>query len=170
MSDQPGTAPAPTVNVPPGWYPDGYTQRWWDGAQWGPQAPMQFQAAPQVDSNDKSLAMLAHLGMLVGGFILPLILYLISADQTRPLTREHAREALNFQITFLIVWIVGFIVMFSTLSFSIGTDSPPIPFFIIFPLMFILFFIAIALSIVGAVKASQGKSWRYPVALRLIKK
>jgi uncharacterized protein len=158
----------------PGWYHDGHSQRWWDGTQWGqyaPQQPFQYTgpATPPVDSNDKTLAVLAHLGMLFGGVIVPLIMYLIANDRERPMTRAHAREALNFQITFMIVYFGAFILLFAAIIPSMSSDQPPIAFFIVFPLIFVLWFIAIGFSIAAAIKASQGKPWRYPVSFRFIK-
>ncbi len=151
-------------SAPAGWYNDGHGHRWWDGTQWGPYAP----AAPGYDPNDKTFAILSHLGMLVGGFVPALVLYLISTDSNRPMTRWHAREALNFQITFTIVWLIGFALMFGSIVSSAATESIPFGVFI-FPLMFLLYGGAMVLSVIGSIRASQLKQWRYPVSIRFIK-
>jgi uncharacterized protein len=165
QSTQP-TSP-PTTSPPPGWYPEGQFMRWWDGASWGPYAPTSPQGG--TASNDRTMAIFSHLGFLAGGFVIPLILYAISGDQAHPQTRYHAREALNFHITFMIVWFAMFTVMFGSLVFSASQNQAPYG-FILFPLMFVAMFANIGLSILGAVKASAGVAWRYPVSLRLIKK
>lgn len=158
--------------IPAGWYFDGLTQRWWDGAAWGPAAP---------DSNDRTLATLSHLGALMGGPILPLILYLISDDERRPETRHHGREALNFQLTFLAAYFIGFIVMFLGLGAGglLGTSQDPAAigvgvgvgvtvFFISFALIFAVAIGGFVFAIVGAVQANKGVRYRYPLCIRFI--
>jgi uncharacterized protein len=151
--------------APPGWYFDGHATRWWDGAQWGVYAPT---SAPGVDSNDKTLAVLAHLGTFVGGFILPLIFYLISNEQNRPMTRWHAREALNFQITFLIAYLLGFAVFMVAIIGSASSESAAFG-LLAFPLLFLILGGSWVMSIIGAIKASKNEQWRYPVCIRFVK-
>ena len=149
----------------PGWYPEPGTShlRWWDGSTWGPYAPSQ---APP----DKTLAVLSHLGAVIGGFILPLIIYL-TAGKRDAYIRHHSAEALNFQLTWLIGFLTAFVLMFSTLFATAGLDSsePPVGFFIIFPFIFVIQGIGLVFSIMGAVKAGGGKLWRYPVSIRFVK-
>ncbi len=52
-------------------------------------------AAPHERRHDeKTLAILSHLGPILGGFVLPLVLFLVAKD--KPYVRHHACEALNF--------------------------------------------------------------------------
>ncbi len=140
--------------------------RWWDGSAWGPYAPT---APPTGPSNsDRTMAIFSHLGFLAGGFILPLIMYVISGDQLHPQTRNHAREALNFQITFMIAWFGMFALFFGSIVISASSSSPPFG-LVVFPLLFVVMAANIGLSIVGATRAASGSSWRYPVCLRLIR-
>ena len=44
--------------------------------------------------------MLSHLGPLFGGFVLPLVMFLVAKD--KPYVRHHACEALNFAITLIV--------------------------------------------------------------------
>ncbi len=157
----------------PGWYFDGRAQRWWDGVGWGPLAP---------DSNDRTLATLSHLGVVFGGFMLPLVLFLISDDETRPETRHHAREALNFQLTFLAVYMVGFVAMFTGLAASglIGASGEPDAigagvgigfglFFVFFALIFAVSIASIVFGIIGAVRANNGVRYEYPLCIRFVR-
>ena len=162
----------PPRSIAPGWYFDGLTQRWWDGVAWGPVAP---------DSDDRTLATLSHLGSLLGGPILPLVMYLLSDDERRPETRHHAREALNFQLTFLAVYFLGFILMFIGLGTGglLGTSQDPatigagvgfgvIVFFASFALIFAVAIGAFVFGVIGAVQANKGIRYRYPLCIRFI--
>ena len=154
--------------TPPGWYATAYGWQWWDGAQWYP--PM-----PQGNGSDeKTFAILSHLGAFLGGIILPLVFFLLSKD--KPYARHHSCEALNFQITYLIAVIGGFAIMFGGFgvfaALSANSDSGA-GFFVTFMIGFGLMMVAAightVLSIVGAVKASQMEWWRYPVSIRFVK-
>ncbi len=155
----------PGSSAPPGWYRDhtGYA-RWWDGTQWGPYAPP---PPPRRDSS-QTLSVLSHLGTVAGGVILPLAVYL-SEGKKNSFVRHHAREALNFQLTFLIAYLGCFLLYFGSFILSLARDDSFPGFFFPFPLMFLVWFGAIGFSIMGAVRASQGQWWRYPVAIRFLK-
>jgi uncharacterized protein len=185
MVDQPPPPAPPSAqsvrSTPPGWYFDGQSQRWWDGGSWGP-------AAPPVDrtNDDKTLSILAHGGMLAGGFILPLVLYLISNDRERPETRWHAREALNFQITFILVFMVTYFAGFALLIAGFGVSGffPTEPgdeissgagagiglgFFAFFALIFGAMVANVVFSIIGALRANNGVRWKYPIRIPFVK-
>ncbi len=112
--------------------------------------------APEIQpanvSDEKSLAMLAHILGFVTGWLGPLILYLTANE--KPFAKRQAQEALNFQITVLIGMIVGGILT----------------------MVLIGIFVIIAVSIVdliycimAAMAVNKGEDYRYPFALRLIK-
>lgn len=164
----------PASTPPPGWYHDGNVMRWWDGEVWGPAAP---DAGPSSD--DRTFSILSHAGALVGGFVVPLVFYVVSDDETRPQTRWHAREALNFQITFMLVYLVSFVVFFVGLALAgvFGTTesnaAAGVGFAVTMGLFFIFVFGAVIVnyvfSIIAAVRASQGIRWKYPVNIRFVK-
>ena len=148
----------------PGWYFDGTHQRWWDGNAWGP---------IQTSSDDGTLATLAHLGALFGGFILPLIMYVISKDGKRPETRYHAREALNFQLTFLVVYIPAVILYVVLIIGQAGNGGDDSGFFVVFGL-FMLFAVAasitaVVLGVRAGLRANKGERYRYPICIRFVK-
>ena len=148
--------------------------RWWDGAAWGPVAPGGGPA-----SNDRTLSILAHGGVVVGGFVLPLVFYLIADDETRPETRWHAREALNFQLTFLAAYLGAFIVFFVGLAASgvFGASGSEAGAGIGFGLSFVVFFavvfgaviLNIVFSVIGAMRANAGIRWRYPLRIPFVR-
>jgi uncharacterized Tic20 family protein len=157
MSDEP--------NVPAGWYPtpDG-SQRYWDGSQWtghvaptspGPAVP----AGGAPTSDERTMAMLAHLLGLFASFLGPLIIYLVKKDES-PFVRDQAGEALNFAITVAIFSTAYVIVSFILLFVLVG--------FVLFLLLpFLLIGVAV-LHIIAAVSANRGEYYRYPLTLRFI--
>ncbi len=108
----------------------------------------------QAPSNDdRNLAMLAHLLGIVSGFIGALIIWLIKKDQSAYID-EQGKEALNFQITMVIAYVASWILMFVLIGMLL------IPLLMIVNLVF---------CILAAVAVSKGESYKYPVALRLLK-
>lgn len=123
-------------------------------------------AVPLTAAEDKQWASFAHFGGVLG--ILPsLIIFLVFKDRGEK-TRQESKEALNWQITFTGAWvilnIVGFII--TQIAYSVG-------FYFIAPaggwLIFLLWVANIVFSIMGGVRVNGGGSYRYPVAVRLIK-
>jgi uncharacterized Tic20 family protein len=155
-----------TGGAPPGWYGTDQGWRWWDGHAWGPLAPP---PVPEEESG-KSMAILSHLGIILGGFILPLVIY-CTEGKRNGFVRDHSREALNFQITFGILWIGGFVLFFVTMvaTASVSRTGPPGVFFLVFPLMMGLWALGIVCSVLGAVRAGNGRRYRYPVSIRFVR-
>ena len=181
MADMQPPASIPPVTldpsgVPPGWYLDGQAMRWWDGSAWGPYAPN----SPQ-NSDDRTLAMLSHGGVLIGGFIVPLVMYLIANNEQRPNTRFHAREALNFQLTFLTVYLSSFILLFVGIAagggFAEQGDTLNGGAAVALVVSLGVFFVAIitmvvlnfVFSIKGIIRASEGVQWKYPFRIAFVK-
>ncbi len=163
------TAPEPPQapsNVPPGWYPEpgSGSLRWWNGVDWGPYSPDGF-VGPS-----RTAATIAHLGCVLGGFIVPLIIYLVS-DKSDRFTRDSAREALNFQLTFLIVFVPGFIAMLilGALFARISDALVVIPILVGICAVLASTIANYAWGIIGAVRVSRGEQYRYPLCIRLIK-
>ena len=161
--DAPAAAPA-------GWFLTGQGYRWWDGGAWGPLA-----SPPVVDdvTAGRTLAVLCHLGLFLGGFILPLVVYLTEGTRNRYI-RHHSREALNFNITFGLVWILLFMPAWFVVIVSVSGDSTPRSGFPISIAVFwiggmVLWLTAFSFSILGAVRASQGVRWRYPLCVRFVR-
>jgi uncharacterized protein len=125
----------------------------------------------ELSSDERNWAMAAHLcGLLwiaggtglifipFGGLVLftilgPLIIWR-TKGQTMPFVAEQAKESLNFQIT---VFLLG--LLFAVLALVL------IGFF----LLWILGVANLILVIIAAIKVSDGKPYRYPFCLRLVK-
>lgn len=114
--------------------------------------------------DDKQWGMFAHLGGLVGGFVLPmvgwflvpLIIWMVKKDTSR-FVDDQAKEALNFQITMFIGGLIATAITVATC-------------FIGFPILFVPFIVELIYSIQAAVAANRGEWYRYPSwVLRLVK-
>ena len=123
-----------------------------------PNTPPVTPATPT--ENERTWGMLAHLSALVGlvfplvGNILgPLLVWLTKRDQSAFIA-AHAKEALNFNIT---VTLAGVVCLFLALIF-IG-----------FLLGMALFIAWLVMTLVAAIRASEGVPYHYPLSLRLIK-
>ncbi|WP_313343307.1 DUF4870 domain-containing protein [Stenotrophomonas sp.] len=112
-------------------------------------------SAGPVPSDQRTMALVAHLLGIFTGFIGALIIWLINKDDTtKPFVIDQSKEALNFQITIAIAYIVSSILV----VVLIGT------------LMLAAVWVAnLVLCILAGVKANNGEAYRYPFTLRLIK-
>jgi len=108
---------------------------------------------PREGSDDKTMAILAHLGGIFFGLLAPLIIWLIKKDES-PYVDQQAKEALNFQIFMAICMVASLILMIVLIGFV---------------LIFIVGIVDLIFCIVAAVKTSNGENYRYPVNLRLIR-
>jgi hypothetical protein len=115
---------------------------------------------PQAAKEEQNWAMICHLAAL-SGFVIPLgnvlgplIVWLMKKD-TMPLVDVHGKEALNFQITVTIAMVISILLMFVLIGIL---------------LVFVVGIGALVLTIVAAVKVSNGQlDYKYPFAFRLIK-
>lgn len=86
--------------------------------------------------------------------ILPLIVYLVyKADPNSPIT-AHAKETLNFHISLFLYGVIGAILMIIVIG------------------VFVVIAVAVGgmiLAIIGAIKASSGELYHYPLTIRLVK-
>lgn len=167
-----GLPPQPVL-PPAGWYHDGTTMRWWDGTSWGPVAPAgSFGSAPADPVRDGStLAVLCHVGQIFAGIVLALVIRLTEGKKNE-YVRHHSTEALNFQLTFLIIWIGGIVATIGGVVAFAGTadDGDGSPLILLpFLALFGVFGVGIVFAITGAVRASQGQWWRYPISIRFVR-
>lgn len=122
-------------------------------------------------AEERQWAMFAHLSALAGGiltsgwagsigcFIGPLIIWLLKKD-TMPFVDDQGKEALNYNITIAIVFFALFILGIVTLG---------IGFVLAFPLWILIGIAWLIFTIIAAIKANEGKAYRYPFTLRLVK-
>ena len=118
-------------------------------------------AVPLTPAEDNQWASFAHLGGIIG-FLPSLIIWLVFKDRGA-FTKTEAKEALNFQITATIAYVVLNILgnIIGILTFGLG--------FVFNLLVFLVWVASIIFSIMGFLSAKDGKGYRYPVSIRLIK-
>ncbi|HEY0766454.1 MAG TPA: DUF4870 domain-containing protein [Steroidobacteraceae bacterium] len=120
--------------------------------------------APASDAapteNERTWGMLAHLSALVGlvipliGNVLgPLLVSIARADQSA-FVAAHAKEALNFNISVSLAALVCTLLMLVFVGFLLGSA---------------LFIAWLVMTLIAAIRASEGAHYRYPLALRLVK-
>jgi uncharacterized protein len=104
-------------------------------------------------SDEKTLAILCHILTFVAWFIAPLIIFLIKKDDSK-FVADHAKESINFQITIFLASIVAIILMIVIIGIF---------------LIWAIGILDLVLVIVATVRAGEGKIYRYPFCIRLIK-
>jgi uncharacterized protein len=118
-----------------------------------PAQPVWTGQPAQLDAQqERTWGSAAHWSTILLGFLGPLLIMLTKGNES-PFVRRQAAEALNFQITVIIGYFVSFVLMFVLIGFLT---------------FFALWVGALAFSIIGAIKASSGEDYRYPVALRMV--
>jgi uncharacterized Tic20 family protein len=122
-------------------------------------------------AEERQWAMFAHLSALIGAlltgalgggwgcFIGPLVIWLVKKD-SMPFVNDQGKEALNFNITVAIAAVV--LILVSVMTLGIGLIIA-IPLWIIIGISWLVF------TIIAAIKANEGVTYRYPFTLRLIK-
>ena len=125
-----------------------------------PPGPLPAYGPPGVPSEEKTLAMLAHVLATASGWLGPLIIYLTAEGKSY--ARSQAREALNFQITIAIATAASLVVSVMLMLVLIG-------FVLLYVLPLAISVLNLVLCIMAAVAASRGEDYRYPISLRLVR-
>ena len=113
----------------------------------------------QPTKDERTWAMLCHFSAFAGlifpfgNFLAPLIIWLIKKEEF-PFVEDQGKEVLNFQISMTIYLLISGILCFILIG---------IPFVIGLGIFNVI------ITIIAGIKANDGKSYRYPINLRLIK-
>ncbi|MDY7228224.1 DUF4870 domain-containing protein [Hyalangium rubrum] len=109
--------------------------------------------SPAPTEDDKTMALLAHIGGIVFPIIVPAIIMATKGEQS-PWVKSQAVEALNFQIGVFIGYVV------STVLTAVCIGALLLP---------VVFIGATVLGIIAGLKAKEGQFYRYPATMRLVK-
>ncbi len=115
--------------------------------------PRQEAAAKHPSKDACTMAMLCHLLAIFTWFLGPLIIWLIKKDEDKFID-DQGKEALNFQITITIGYAISGALAWTCMGFIAGIT---------------IWILQLIFCIMGTVKASDGKAYRYPINIRLIK-
>jgi uncharacterized protein len=117
-------------------------------------------SAGSPTKEERTWGMIAHLSAFAvfvfpfaGNIIAPLIVWLARRD-TSTFVEAEAKEALNFNISVALAGIVCGLLTFLLVGIPLGV---------------ILFLGWLVMTIIAAIKASEGVGYRYPISLRLVK-
>ncbi len=113
-------------------------------------------ATPETQAVDRSWLVLLHLSLYLGyvvplaGFVAPFAIWLLMKEGM-PEMDEHGRNVADWIVTSTICYVVfGLLCLI-----AIGI-----------PLLMLMAVLSLVFPIIGAVKASQGVAWRYPLTPR----
>lgn len=119
---------------------------------------------PTNESRNWGLA--AHLSALAGAvmgglpaFLGPLIIWLLRRDEDDVFATEHARSALNFNLSVLLYVIAGVVLTIVTLGLAL---------LVLIPVLLVAFAGYFVVTVMAAVAASQGRPFRYPLAIPFV--
>ena len=109
--------------------------------------------------DERTWTMLCHFSAFAGlifpfgNFLAPLIIWLIKKEEM-PFVEDQGKEVLNFQISMTIYLLISGILCIILIGI---------------PIIIGLVIFSFIITIIAAISANDGKSYRYPINLRLIK-
>ena len=125
-----------------------------------PEPPQKEEAGAMSQKDERTWATFCHVaafaGLIVwycGNIIGPLVVWLVKRQESA-FVDENGKEAVNFQISMTIYYIVATVLILALIGF------------VILPALFVF---NIVCTIMAAVKANDGKEFRYPLCIRFIK-
>jgi len=107
-----------------------------------------------LTNEDRQWAMIAHLSALVGGFIGPLIVWMLKKDESR-FVDDQGKEALNFQLNMAIAAAILTAIAFATCGFGAVLFAP-------------WGIYVLVMTIIAGMQANKGERYRYPATWRII--
>jgi uncharacterized Tic20 family protein len=123
---------------------------------------LSYTPPPLRSDQERTWAVLTHViagglnlitGGLFAGLVGAIIAYVVFKDRG-PFVRQHAATTLNFQITMIIAEIIGLILLLVLVGWFI---------------LAAVWVLNIVFSILGALAASRGEPYEYPLAIRFFK-
>ena len=143
-------------------------------------SPNKFSTDNLFGLNENTYCFLIHISVLLGfihivlGFITPIILWTLNREKNKNVD-QHGKNVLNWILSFVVYFSICLVIVFPlnrllhlSINFSYDIESPislftgfiPITILMIFNILFI---------VIGGLKASSGKLWRYPLSIKFLK-
>ena len=124
--------------------------------------------APAADNRNLRMWMMLCHASAFAGFIIPgvghivgpLLVWLLKRDEAKEID-AHGKESVNYQLSMFIYTAVLSVVCFILMFVLIG--------FLLIPLLALLYIADIVLVIIASIQANDGRLYRYPLTIRLIK-
>jgi len=146
-----------------------------------------------LTKNHKNIASFIHIGFFakyifpLGNFIAPLLIWNLNKDRSE-FINENGKQVINFQLSILLYFITMVLICIPVaLNFGFGIEhleevkgnitpydltsfsGSIITFFVLGMLCIVLLVIELYATIVGAIKASEGTLYKYPLSITFIK-
>lgn len=132
-------------------------------------------SAQEPSSDEKLLALLSHLSIVLGGIILPIIVWATQKDKSK-FVRFHSLQAIFFHIAYVVLLVLLIIiVVFGFILTGLGTGafkgsqaSETMPVYMIvgiiifYALLFLFIFAGIGYAIFVGIKAYKGIIYKIP--------
>lgn len=115
-----------------------------------------------ADLDERQMAMWNGIGVLLLGWMMPLILFVIYKDRSA-FVREHSRQMLNTSISYSLYLIGLAIVFFIITIVTLGFGA------IIFVLYFVPVIALCVFAIISAVRGNNGEGYRAPLTIDMVK-
>lgn len=106
-----------------------------------------------VKEEEKTTLLLTHLSGIIFSFIVPLVVYFVKQDGSEEFNTS-IKESLNFQLT---IFIISFVCSITAI--------------LVIPIILAVIagFANLILCIMAAIAIREGKDYRYPFAIRMVK-
>ena len=111
-----------------------------------------------INRDENMWAMFCHVSTFAGfvfpfgNIIAPLIIWLIKKDEF-PMVLDQGKEAVNFQITMTIYFFISLLLIIVVIGI---------------PLLIGLGLFDLIVTVIAAIKSSEGEKYRYPMTIRFI--
>lgn len=148
--------------------------------------PGAYPAPPQQGptSDERSMAILAHVLSIFSSFVAPLIIYLMKRKESR-FVGFHALQALVWHVGFMVAWFgISIAFLVAMVSGAVQFPGPPragaqggvpfpplsLGFFAVWFAMMLLWFVNIGFSVYLAIRSGTGKWSHYPLVGALVQR
>ena len=118
-----------------------------------PVSPYASTPNPMRPEDEKTWAILTHVGGLFIPVIAPLVIYLVLRDRG-PFIRHHSATALNFHLTITIAYLVGLATSWLIIGIFVMIAAG------------IVFYV---LGIIAAIQAGRGEFYNYPLTIAFLR-
>jgi uncharacterized membrane protein len=126
--------------------------------------------AEVTTQHERTYATLAHALQVIGGWIAPLIIFLVQGKSK--FVRFHALQALFLQLVVLVLWMVIAMLWFAMIFAAIAQQvphpgTPPLGIIFLFPLIWLvgmgMWVAVIVIAVLYAIRAGRGEWADYPI-------
>ena len=125
-----------------------------------------------LSNEDKMIGMFSHFSIFLGGFIVPLVFWLIYREKSQ-FIRFHSLQAIFFHVAYLVVMFVWiFIIIFGAIGVGLSTAAwhnhggsglIGLFFILFYGLLFLIAFGCFGYAVYMGIESYHGKYVKYPL-------